>query len=249
YSINMNATFIDNSVIRNSVPILQDGVTAYETRFTNASGVYRVGGNYSISKQLANRKYNLSLSGSVNHNHNAAMARDVSYTTSSWNMNNRFGPRINPNEWIEVNPNVGYSFIKSNTTQIGANGNLTKTLSLNIDGKFIAWQSWVIGYSASKNFVSGISANVTSNPFVVNSYLQKELWKRRASVTLQAFDVLNQNNFVARTNSDDGGYVDTKTNALSRYFMIRASVRLQKWTGVQSRNGRQMIRRGDGSFN
>jgi len=249
YSINMNATFIDNSVIRNSVPIIQDGVTAYETRFTNASGVYRVGGNYSISKQLANRKYNLSLSGSVNHNHNAAMARDVSYTTSSWNMNNRFGPRINPNEWIEVNPNVGYSFIKSNTTQIGANGNLTKTLSLNIDGKFIAWQSWIIGYSASKNFVSGISANVTSNPFVVNSYLQKELWKRRASVTLQAFDVLNQNNFVARTNSDDGGYVDTKTNALSRYFMIRASVRLQKWTGVQSRNGRQMIRRGDGSFN
>lgn len=248
YSVNLNATFIDNSVIRNSVPIIQDGVTAYETRFINASGVYRVGGNYSISKQLSDRKYNLSLNGSVNHNHNVAMARDVSYTTSSWNMNNRFGPRINPNEWIEVNPNVGYSFIKSTTTQVGANGNLTKTLSLNIDGKFIAWQSWIIGYSASKNFVSGISANVTSNPFVVNSYLQKELWKRRATLTFQAFDILNQNNFVARSNSDDGGYTDTKTNALSRYFIVRASVRLQKWTGARSRNGQQMMRRGDGSF-
>ncbi len=249
YSLNMNATFTDNSVIRNSVPIIQDGVTAYETRFLNASGVYRVGGNYSISKQLADRKYNLSLNGSVNHNHNVAMARDVSYTTSSWNMNNRFGPRINPTEWLEINPNVGYSFIKSSTTQVGANGNLTKTLSFNIDGKFIAWQSWIIGYNASKNFVSGISANITSNPFVVNSYLQKELWKRRATLTFQAFDIFNQNNFVARNNSDDGGYTDTKTNALSRYFMIRASVRLQKWTGAKPRNGREMMRRGDGSFN
>jgi uncharacterized membrane protein YgcG len=249
YSINMNATFIDNSVIRNSVPIIQDGVTAYETRFLNASGVYRLGGNYSISKQLNDRKYNLSLNGSVSHNHNVAMARDISYTTSSWSMNNRFGPRINPNEWIEVNPNVGYSFVKSNTTQLGANGNLTKTISLNIDGKFIAWQSWIIGYSAKKSFVSGLSANVTSNPFVVNSYLQKELWKRRASLTLQAFDIFNQNNFISRNNSDDGGYVDTKTNALSRYFMVRMSVRLQKWTGVKPRNGREMMRRGDGSFN
>ena len=244
----MNATFIDNSVIRNSVPVIQDGVTAYETRFLNASGVYRVGGNYSISKQLADRKYNLSLNGSVNHSHNVAMARDVSYTTSSWNMNNRFGPRINPNEWMEINPNVGYSFIKSSTNQVGAMGNLTKTVSLNIDGKFIAWESWIIGYSASKNYVSGISANVTSNPFVVNSYLQKELWRRRGTLTFQAFDIFNQNNFIARVNSDDGGYTDTRTNALSRYFMLRMSMRLQKWTGAKGRNNAQPQRRGDGSF-
>lgn len=248
YSLNMNATFIDNSVIRNSVPIIQDGVTAYETRFVNASGVYRLGGNYSISKQLDNRKYNLSYSGSVNHNHNVAMARNVSYTTSTWNMNNRFGPRINPTEWFEINPNVGYSFIKSNTTQVGATGNLTKTLSFNIDGRFIAWSSWIIGYSASKNYVSGIAANVTSNPFVANSYIQKELWKRRATLTFQAFDIFNQNNFVARTNSDDGGYTDTKTNALSQYFMLRVSMRLQKWTGARGRNNAQPLRRGDGSF-
>lgn len=248
YSVNMNATFIDNSVIRNSVPIIQDGVTAYETRFINASGVYRVGGNYSISKQLADRKYNLTLNGSVNHNHNVAMARDVSYTTSSWNMNNRFGPRINPTEWVEINPNVGYSFIKSNTTQADATGNLTRTLSLNIDGRFIAWESWIIGYSASKNYVSGISANVTSNPFVANSYVQKEMWKRRATLTFQAFDIFNQNNFVSRVNSDDGGYTDTKTNALSRYFMLRVSMRLQKWTGAKGRNNAAPQRRGDGSF-
>lgn len=248
YSLNVNATFIDNSVVRNTVQIIQDGVTAYETRFVNISGVYRVGGNYSISKQLADRKYNLSISGSVNHNHNVAMNRGVQYTSSIWNMNNRFGPRINPNEWMEINPNVGYSFIKSTNTLENVDGSLTKTLSFNIDGRFIAWNSWILGYSASKNFVSGINANVTSNPFVVNSYVQKELWKRRATLTLQAFDILNQNNFVSRNVSDDGGFTDTRSNALSRYFMVRMSMRLQKWTGARPRNGQQMMRRGDGSF-
>jgi len=127
-------------------------------------------------------------------------------------------------------------------------GNLQKTLTLNIDGRFIAWQTWIFGYSANKNFVSGISANVTANPLVINSYITKEFWKRRATFTFQAFDLLNQNNFINRTVSDDGTIVDTKTNALSRYFMVRASVRLQKWTGAKGRNGRDMMRRGDGSF-
>lgn len=248
YSVNLNAAFIDNSVVRNTVQIIQDGITAYETRFVNMSGVYRVGGNYSISKQLSDRKYNLSLSGSVNHNHNVAMNRDIEYTSAIWNMNNRFGPRINPNDWVEVNPNVGYSFIKSTNTLENVSGSMTKTLSLNIDGKFIAWNSWIFGYSASKNFVSGINANVTTNPLVINSYIQKEFWKRRASLTFQAFDILNQNNFVSRNVSDDGGFTDTRSNALSRYFMARLSVRLQKWSGARSRNGMQMMRRGDGSF-
>lgn len=248
YSFNMNATFVNNAVVRNSVEVKQDDITVYETRFLNMSGVYRVGGNYSISKQLADRKYNLSLNGSVNHNHNVAMSRNIEYTSSVWNMNNRFGPRINPNEWIEVNPNVGYSFIKSTNTLPTSTGSLTKTLSFNIDGRFIAWQSWILGYSASKNFVSGINANVTANPLVINGYLQKEFWKRRATVTFQAFDILNQNNFVNRNITDDGTITDTKTNALSRYFMIRTSIRLQKWTGVRPRNGREMMRRGDGSF-
>ncbi|SFH36883.1 outer membrane beta-barrel protein [Pedobacter insulae] len=248
YSVNMNATFVNNAVVRNSVEIIQDGITVYETRYLNMSGVYRVGGNYSINKQLADRKYNLSFKGSVNHNHNVAMSRNIQYTSSVWNMNNRFGPRINPNEWMEVNPNVGYSFIKSSNTLPTSLGSLTKTLSLNIDGKFIAWQSWILGYSASKNFISGINANISANPLVIDSYMQKEMWKRRATLTLQAFDILNQNNFVNRNISDDGTQTDTKTNALSRYFMVRLSMRLQKWTGARGRNNAQPMRRGDGSF-
>jgi hypothetical protein len=251
YSVNMNATFTDNSVARNVVEIPDAyGSIKYETRYVNLAGVYRVNGNYSISKQLSNRKYNLSLSGNVQHNHGVAMSNSVRYITTSWSFSERFGPRINPNEWLEVNPNVSYNFTKSNNTLPSSafSSTQTKTLAFNIDGKMYMWKTLIFGYSASKNFVSGINSNVTSNPLVINGYLQKEMWKRKVTFTFQAFDILNQNNFVNR-NITDNGYVDTKSNALSRYFMLRLGVRLQKWTGVKGRNGREMMRRGDGSFN
>lgn len=247
YSVNVNASFIDNAVVRNAVQIVQDSIRVYETRFQNASGVYNVGGNYSVSKQLSDRKYNLAINGNVNFRHNVSMSENTLFNTDVWSMNHRFGPRINPTEWLEVNPNAGYNYIKSHNTLLNTD-NLTKTVSLNIDGKFIMWKSLIFGYSASKNFVSGIATNVTANPLVINSYLQKELWRRRATVTFQAFDLLNQNNFVNRNIADDGTTTDTRTNALSRYFMLRASLRLQKWSGARGRGGRPMRRNGDGGF-
>lgn len=249
YSLNTNVSFIENSVVRNIVQIA-DAYNSLknETRFVNINGVYRINANYSVSKQLSNRKYNLAYNGNIYHNHGVSMSNNIKNITTTWSFNQRFGPRINPTEWLEVNPNVSYSFTKSNNSLPSSIDSRTNTLALNIDGRVILWKTWIFGYSASKNYVSGINANVSSNPFVINSYLQKELWKRRATFTLQAFDLLNQNNFVNR-NITDESITDTKSNALSRYFMLSFRVRLQKWTGVQPRNGRQPIRRGDGSFN
>lgn len=249
YSINMNATFVDNSVARNIVQI-SDAYNSLknETRYVNIAGVYRVGGNYSISKQLDNRKYNLSLNGTISHNHGVSMSNNIENVTTTWNFSERFGPRINPKDWLEVNPFVSYNFTKSNNTLPSSIDSRTNTLALNIDGKFYMFGGTLIfGYNASKNYVSGINANVTNNPLIINSSLQKELWKRKATLSLQAYDILNQNNFINR-NITDESITDTKSNSLSRYFMLSFRVRLQKWTGAQGRNGRQMMRRGDGSF-
>lgn len=250
YSINANATFIENAVVRNVVQI-SDAFNSRknETRFVNLNGVYRVNANHSISKQFGNRKYNLALNGNTSYNNGVSMSDNIKNITTTWNFNERFGPRINPTEWLEVNPFVSYSFIKSNNTLPSSLDSKTKTIALNIDGKFYMWKTLIFGYSASKNYVSGINANITNNPFVINAYLEKEFYKRRAKLTFQAFDLLNQNNFVNRNILDNGAIVDTQSNALSQYFMVRLSVRLQKWSGAKPRNGNELMRRGDGSFN
>lgn len=249
YSVNTNATFIENSVVRNVVQI-SDAFNSRknETRFVNLNGVYRINANHSISKQFGDRKYNLSLNGNISYNHGVSMSDNIENITTTWNFNERFGPRINPTEWLEVNPFVSYSVIKSNNTLPSSLDSKTNTLAFNIDGKFYMWKTLIFGYSASKNYVSGINANITNNPFVINAFLEKEFYKRRAKLTFQAFDLLNQNNFVNRNILDNGAIVDTRSNALSQYFMVRLTMRLQKWSGAKPRNGDQMMRRGDGGF-
>ena len=257
YSINVNASLTDNSVVRNSVQIVDQSVVVgpgqkpvfiNETRYLNMNGVYKISGNYSVNKQLNDRKYNLALSGSASYDHRLSMYDSEQNVNTLVTLIERFGPRINPNEWFEINPYVSYNYTKSDNSMPKFMDTKTNTLAFNVDGRVYFLKSWLFGYSASKNYVSGINANVTSNPFVVNAYLEKELFNRRGRVTFQAFDVLNQNNFVNRDVSEDGGYTDTKSNALSRYFMLRLSMRLQKWTGAQGRGGRGIMRRGDGSF-
>lgn len=249
YSINGNAIFVKNSVARNNV-LISDGKNGLinETRYVNLNGAYRINGNYSISKQLNNRKYNLAFRGNISYNHGASMSNNILYETDVYVFYEKFGPRITPYDWLEVNPSVSYNFTKSNNSLPTSFDTRTKITALNIDGKFYFLKGFELGYSASKNFVSGIGTNITSNPLVVNGYLQRDLWKRRASLTLQMFDIFNQNNFIDR-NQTETGYTDTKSNALSRYFMFRLNVNLQKWSGIKPRNGRPLVRRGDGSFN
>jgi len=257
YSFNMNFSFTDNAVIRNNVEVEDLSVRTSpsdkpvyitETRFQNIGGARRFDANYSVSKQLDNRKYNLSLSGRVNLDHRLSMTNNQLNINDVQTFIQRFGPRINPVEWFEINPYVSYNYTKSVNSLPEFAPNETNTLALNIDGRMYIGETYLVGYSASKNYVSGLAKNVTSNPFVMNLYAEKEVFNRRGKITLQAFDLFNQNNFVSRDFNDNGGYTDTKSNALSRFFMLRLSMRLQKWTGAQSRGGRDVRRRGDGSF-
>ena len=257
YSFNMNYSFTDNAVIRNNVEVEDFSVKTdpndrpvyiTETRFLNVGGARRFDANYSVSKQLDNRKYNLALSGRVNFDHRLSMSNNLLNVNDVQTFIQRFGPRINPVEWFEINPYISYNYTKSVNSLPQFRPNETNTLALNIDGRMYIGETYLLGYSASKNYVSGIDPNVTSNPFVVNLYAEKELFNRRGKITLQAFDLFNQNNFISRDFNDNGGYTDTKSNALSRFFMLRLSMRLQKWSGAQSRGGRDIRRRGDGSF-
>ena len=78
--------------------------------------------------------------------------------------------------------------------------------------------------------------------------IEQEFFKRKNGILrISAFDILDQNNFINRVITQNS-ITDTKTNALSRYVLVSFIINLQKWSGVPTRNGRPMRRRGDGSF-
>jgi hypothetical protein len=251
-SFNTNGSYTENAVIRN-VELIDNpdptlpGSKINETHFLNVSGVYRLTGNYNISKQLNNRKYNLQLNGTASYSHNLSMRNGILNTTNISILDQRFGPKINPTEWLEINADVGYKHEKSNSTLGSANNNIN-TLSLNLDGRVYLWDVWMFGYNGSKQFINGIVGNTNNSPLVINASLERQLFNRRGQITFQAFDILNQNNFLRSTQPDDGGYTNTFVNSTSRYFMLKLSMRLQKWSGAQGHGGRGIMRRGDGSF-
>lgn len=259
FSTNINASFINNQVTTNNVlqpvvvPKTVGGTTQLDTsyitntHFVNLSGSYSVNGNYNIAKQFDDRKYNLELNGNVTYGYNVAMTNSLENFSTTWRYNERFGPRIDPNDWLEVNPYVSYDVTTSTNTLSDFRTN-TKTLALSVDGRFYFWKTWLFGYSVSKNYVTGISTNVTKNPLVINATFEKEFFRKHNGIlSIQLFDLLDQNNFVNRVITPTG-FTDTKTNSLSRYVMVSFRLNLQKWSGSPHRNGRELKRRGDGSF-
>ncbi len=218
-----------------------------QTNFINLGGSHSYGGGYSFSKQLDDRRYNISLNGGVNYSYNTAMSNNILYHATRWNFNYRFGPRINPNDNIEINPFIGYNLTRSFATSRSAIASQYTTTSLAINGKMYFLKTYQVNYNASKNFVSGIKG--ATNPFIVNMGFQKEfLEKRNLVVTFDVYDLLYQNSFIRRDIAEDGGVTNTLSNTLSRYFMVGVRLNLQKWSGRPQRNGKNMQRRGDGSF-
>jgi hypothetical protein len=246
-SLNGYANFYPDKIISNTTVQVVNKVLVRETVYDNLSGSHSYGGNYGISKQLDDRRYNLSLNGGVNYDYSAAKDNNVLYHVTRWAFNERFGPRINPNDNIEVNPYVGYNLTRTFTTLPSGRSNLYQTFRFAIDGRMYFKQTYQFNYSASKNFVKGIQNS--TNPLVVNMGFQKEFLKKRNLVfTLDVYDVFNQNNFIRQDPTDSGGQISTLSSTLSRYFMVGMRLNLQKWSGRPQRDGKNMQRRGDGSF-
>lgn len=257
-SINARTSYFQDQIVTNNIATQQvymksgksDTTYINDIHYLNLSGSFSQSINYNIAKQLGDRRYNLELNGGISYGYSKAMTNNVINHLTSWDFNERFGPRMNPNDALEINPFISYDDNRSfNSLPRSINSNI-KTTALNLEGKFyfFADKTWAFEYDLSKNCINGIAANITKNPFVANAYISKEFFRRKNGILkIQAFDIFDQNNFINR-NVTNTGYTDTKTNALSRYVLVSFTLNLQKFNGRPTRKGKVMQRRGDGSF-
>ncbi len=250
YYAGLNATFNENQVVRNVVFISDEyGGKKRETHFINANGNYSYRGNYGISKRFGENKYNISYNGTTSFNRTLSMSDSRENIGKNWNFNQRLNLQIDPNDWLEVNPNIRYNYTQGDFSLNDQSDSKVHNWALSLSSKVYFIKTLYLNYDMAKNFVKGIDANITSNPFIINASLTKEFFKKRAgSVSLRAYDLLNQNNFINRQITADGSIIDTKSNALSRYFILSFTWTPQKWTGGKRNPGQNIQRRGDGSY-
>lgn len=246
----LNASLNNNQIVQDNTILTSQKVTTTQTTFVNMNGGKTLSGNYNISKSFSDRRYMVQLNGQAQYDYTLGLSRGTPTHTSTYTFRTVLGPRINPNDVIEINPNVSHSLQRSfNSLTPAGNSNITR-IAANLEGRFYFGKdrSWTIEYDLSKNYVSGIANNVTKNPFVANAFIEKQMFAKRNGILRVAFfDIFNQNNFINRSISTSG-YTDTRSNPLSRYIMVGFTLNLQKWSGRAQRDGRNLLRRGDGSF-
>lgn len=243
------SSFFTDQVISNTIQIYNAALNSFsnEIHYTNAGTRSSVIGALSLSKQLDDRKFLLSIISRAGYSTYTTMSNSHLSFNRAMRYNEKLTARMNPQDWLEINPAISSDI---NQTYFGVNGSQTKirTTVFSLDGRFFFAKTWLIGYVLNKNYVTGISSDITKNPFIVDTYFEKQFLKRRNLIlNVGLFDALHQNNYINRVVTDNS-VVDTRTNSLSRYLMISLRLNLQKWGGAPMKNGIKMQRRGDGSF-
>lgn len=233
---NITASFTQDKIVLNTLLVRNpDKTITQETRYLNANGYYTLRGFYAWSIPVSARKYTFSFIGAANYANNISYSNNIENSGKNTTLFQRLRLIVNPAEWIEFNPSVGYMFNKNtySLTALNNNNNKITTWSLNAEGRFFFLKSMVLGVDFSKNYNNGYSGRVSSNPMILNTYLEKQFFKaKRGSLRLHGFDLFDENTSVSKTFTANST-IDNRSNRLGRYFMLSFTMRLQKFAGQQ----------------
>lgn len=232
----LNANLTNDKIVTFRKRFLRQGIgMIQETYYLNATEDPTYGFNsfYHYGKSLKEKTYNLMLMGGISYNKNISYISEDSLAlfgdknvSSNWVFNQGLMFRYNPSEKLEINPGIRYryDYTHNSLTNIKTSvSSWTPTLigSVNIT------PSLIYGVDISKTFNNGFAVN--SNPFIINTYVEQKFLKdNRATLRLQAFDLLNQQTNITRT-LNESLIADSRTNRLARYFMLTLTYKFEKF--------------------
>jgi hypothetical protein len=258
---NLTLSTIRNQIV-NKTSRLNNGGSSIAVP-ENVNGYYNVLGFYAYSKPYKNRKYVITLTGSLNFNHNINLTDSLRLigNTLQQNLNRN---KINGNNWI-VTQGVNFEYNYKEILELGTgisyslNDNKYKSAS----GKSLsgfqnttsnAWtlssnlnlnitKTLVLKYDFDYTINSGLANSVSRNQAIMNASLEKQLFKKKNGIIkLSAFDLFNQNSNISR-NVSGSSVIDTRSNRLTRYFIATFTYRLQRFAGQTIQGPGMDIRR------
>jgi hypothetical protein len=236
---NINFSTIKNQIVSN---IVNKGAGRQFSSPENVNGYYNVLGFYTFSKPYKNRKYVLTFNGSVNYNHNINLTDNIKNIGKNWIVSQGFVFEYNVKEWLELGTGINYSVndlrYKSAATlpptfKNTSSNAFSLTNNINID----LTKRLILKYDIDYTINNGLASGVSQNPVLINASLEQQLFKRKNGILrLSAYDLLQQNTNISRS-VNNGITTDTRTNRLTRYFMLTFTYRLQKFAGKQMQGG------------
>ncbi|MEI7736094.1 MAG: outer membrane beta-barrel protein [Ferruginibacter sp.] len=227
----------------------------------NVNGYYNLMGFYTYSKPYKNRKYVITFNGTANYNHNVNLTDSMVLASgvlkenlnlqkiigSNWILSQGFVFELNLKEWLQLGSGVNYS-INDNKYKNAGNSSSTSfkntssnawTFTNNINVNIT--KRTLLKYDVDYTINNGLASAVSQNPVLMNASLEQQLFKKKNGVIrFAAFDLFKQNTNINRT-VNANSIIDTRTNKLTRYFLLTFTYRLQKFVGQAAQGGMRVM--------
>lgn len=242
---NLSFDQTDNKIVNSRVN--NPSGTGRTVSYLNTNGFYNINANGSFTRPFFDKKFTASVNFNANYNNNISYTDNQRNRGNNWNIRPGTQLRLDIENIIDASFNVNYTIYRT-TTKYAQYTNTTKarTLNIGINGKNYFFKDLTLGYDFSKVINYNFSSNVNSNPLILNLFMEYRFLKNKlATVRIQGFDLFNENTGITRT-IDETMIVDSRSNRLSRYFLLSFNYRLQKFGGGKGGNGQRGAQRRQG---
>ena len=214
------------------------------TQYKNADGYNNTSGQLTYAKPWDNRKFTLSLRGTVTYTNNVGYITNIDSTSNASTMvkniakNLQFTPqlqfRVDITNIIDAQFLTNYAINRTNNSvqdSVTTGTSNIRTWNVGLNGKNY-FGDWTFSYDYTKATNYGYAANIkVTNPNILNLYVERRFMKdHRGTIRISAFDLFNQNTGFTSTTTASS-ITESHVNRLSRYYLATFTLRLQKFAG------------------
>lgn len=224
----LNGSVVEDQVVSNVI-LLKDTLNSLkqETHYENANGAYLVGSMYSYVLPFARNKFNAELRGTFDYINMISYANNDLNTNRNINFSQSLKFRMNQRR-LTLTTSATYTYSSNRYSIELLRLRNIETWQFNWSGRAFLNRNFSLSADVSKKINSGYSLAV-ANPMLINLSLEKILFKnRQGTISLQAYDLLNQGNNLVRSISDNS-ITDSQYNQITRYFLVSFNYRLQNF--------------------
>lgn len=228
--VQLTANYIKNNITTNTV-LVEDSFNTVrqETHFLNTDGNYMTRFSYGWSRRLSDGKYNLFLDGSSSYSNNILYIQDT--RKPSQNLILTQSARANVLlEWLELMGGTTYTYKRNVYMLTESNITNINTWAFMLSGKMYFLKTFTLIADANKQMNSGFSGRINTNPLMLNATLEKTLFKRKLTLRLQGYNLLDETSNLSQRISGNS-VIENRNNILGRYFMLSLQCDLRSFKG------------------
>ncbi|HET8737046.1 MAG TPA: outer membrane beta-barrel protein, partial [Pricia sp.] len=210
------------------------------TRFTNVDGNYNGYAGFGYSTEI---KKDSVFSAKFNFRPGLNFGQQVSFTNGtelkakSFEVTPSFSTTFNYRELVEFEPGYGISF---NSTKYNLdNIDDVKYTSQNLNLRLTTYwpENLVFGNDIQYTYNGNVGPGFRKDALFWNLSLGLDIFKKKATIKILAYDLLNQNTNVRRTTGEDF-IQDFQGTVLQRYFMGSFTYKFDQFGGKKDKGSR-----------